>query len=55
MKIDQDVIKYWENKQDIIVKKNRNGESKTPEEKFFETMINHAGRNDVVFDEKGCD
>lgn len=53
--IEPAVIEYWKKIQKNIEEKNLNGKIKTPEEKFFEIVIDNIATNEFRFYEKKCD
>ena len=52
--LSKDIIVYLKEKKQIISAKNKEGNVKTPEEKFIEIMINYSGANEKKYYEKNC-
>ena len=52
--LSKDIIVYLKEKKQIISAKNKEGNLKTPEEKFIEIMINYSGANEKKYYEKNC-
>jgi hypothetical protein len=48
-------VDYWYDQQQIILGKNKLGETKTASEKFIEIMIDSVGSNDKRYYDKECD
>ena len=53
--LEKDVVDYWYDQQQIILGKNKLGETKTASEKFIEIMIDSVGSNDKRYYDKECD